>query len=74
MNRRMKTVIRFTVGVYFLLPAPDKIASSLNAFRSFIPQQVGGFGTPPGKWRIRAGIGWVSPPDSRFCIQHHCPE
>lgn len=62
------------IGVYFSLPAPDKIASSLNAFRSFIPQQVGGCGTSPRKYRIRAGICWVSTPDSRFCIQHHCPE
>ena len=66
--------IQATLGVYFLLPAPDKIASSLNAFRSFIPQQVGGCGTSPRKYRIRAGICWVSTPDSRFCIQHHCPE
>ena len=60
--------------IYNGVPAPDKIASSLNAFRSFIPQQVGGCGTSPRKYRIRAGICWVSTPDSRFCIQHHCPE
>ena len=54
------------IGVYFLLPAPDKIASSLNAFRSFIPQQADGCGTNPRKWRIRAGICWVSPPIHAF--------
>ena len=56
------------IGVYFLLPAPDKIASSLNAFRSFIPQQVSGCGTSHRKYRIRAGICWVSTPIRAFAF------